>query len=56
MLHDELEARLAAFKGTEEAVLFSSGYLANLGTVAALVGPDDAVFSDSLNHASIIDG
>ena len=56
VLHDELEARLAAFKGTEAALLFSSGYLANLGTVAALVGPGDAVFSDALNHASIIDG
>jgi 8-amino-7-oxononanoate synthase len=56
VLHDELEARLAAFKGTEAALLFSSGYLANLGTVSALVGPGDAVFSDSLNHASIIDG
>ncbi|MGH9005814.1 MAG: aminotransferase class I/II-fold pyridoxal phosphate-dependent enzyme, partial [Acidimicrobiia bacterium] len=55
-VHDELEARLAAFKGTEAALLFSSGYLANLGTVAALVGQDDAVFSDALNHASIIDG
>jgi 8-amino-7-oxononanoate synthase len=55
-VHDELEARLAAFKGTEAALLFSSGYLANLGTVAALVGPGDAVFSDELNHASIIDG
>ncbi len=55
-LHDELEARLAAFKGTEAALLFSSGYLANLGTLAALVGPGDAVFSDALNHASIIDG
>jgi 8-amino-7-oxononanoate synthase len=56
VLHDELEARLAAFKGTEEALLFSSGYLANLGTVSALVRPGDAVFSDALNHASIIDG
>jgi 8-amino-7-oxononanoate synthase len=56
VLHDELEARLAAFKGTEAALLFSSGYLANLGTVSALVGPGDAVFSDALNHASIIDG
>jgi 8-amino-7-oxononanoate synthase len=55
-VHDELEARLASFKGTEAALLFSSGYLANLGTVAALVGPGDAVFSDALNHASIIDG
>jgi 8-amino-7-oxononanoate synthase len=55
-VHDELEARLAAFKGAEAALLFSSGYLANLGTVAALVGPGDAVFSDALNHASIIDG
>lgn len=56
VIHDDLEARLAAFKGTEAALLFSSGYLANLGTVAALVGPGDVVFSDSLNHASIIDG
>lgn len=55
-LHEELEHRLAGLKGTEDAVLFSSGYLANLGTVSALVGPDDAVFSDELNHASIIDG
>ena len=56
VLHDELESRVAAFKGTEAALLFSSGYLANLGTVSALVGPGDAVFSDELNHASIIDG
>ena len=55
-LHDELEARLARLKRSEDAVLFSSGYLANLGTIASLVGPDDAVFSDELNHASIIDG
>jgi 8-amino-7-oxononanoate synthase len=56
ILHDELEARLAAFKGCESALLFSSGYLANLGAVSALVGRGDAVFSDELNHASIIDG
>lgn len=54
-LHDELERRLAAFKGRDDAVLFSSGYLANLGTIAALVSRGDAVFSDELNHASIID-
>ncbi|MBI2169415.1 MAG: 8-amino-7-oxononanoate synthase [Actinobacteria bacterium] len=55
-LHDELERRLAELKGQADAVLFSSGYLANLGTISALVGPADAVFSDELNHASIIDG
>jgi glycine C-acetyltransferase/8-amino-7-oxononanoate synthase len=55
-LHDELEAALAAFKETDDAVLFSSGYLANLGTISALVGAGDAVFSDALNHASIVDG
>ena len=55
-LHDELEAALAAFKRAEAALLFSSGYLANVGTIAALAGPGDAVFSDALNHASIIDG
>lgn len=55
-LHVELEAALARFKGTEDCVLFSSGYLANLGTIAALVGRGDAVVSDAWNHASIIDG
>ena len=55
-LHHDLEARLAAFKGTEAALLFSSGYHANIGTITALVGAGDAVFSDELNHASIIDG
>ncbi|RIK09497.1 MAG: 8-amino-7-oxononanoate synthase [Acidobacteria bacterium] len=52
----DLEERLAAFKGTEDCVIFSSGYLANIGVIQALAGPDDAVFSDELNHASIIDG
>ncbi|MCC7076083.1 MAG: 8-amino-7-oxononanoate synthase [Acidimicrobiia bacterium] len=55
-LHAELEARLASHEGTEDCVLFSSGYLANIGTIAALVGPGDTVVSDALNHASIIDG
>ena len=55
-LHAELEARLAALKGTEAALLFPSGYHANIGAITTLVGRDDAVFSDALNHASIIDG
>ena len=55
-LHDELEHALASLKRTESALVFSSGYLANLGTIAALTDEDDAIFSDELNHASIIDG
>src|SRR5512144_1971741 len=55
-VHGALEARLAAFKGAEAALLFGSGYHANAGVPAALVGRDDAVFSDVLNHASIVDG
>lgn len=55
-LHEEVEARLAAFKGTEAAVIFSTGYMANLGALSALVGPGDTVFCDRLNHASIYDG
>ncbi|HMC08374.1 MAG TPA: 8-amino-7-oxononanoate synthase, partial [Actinomycetota bacterium] len=55
-LHRALEADLARHKGCEEAILFSSGYLANLGAIAALAGREDAVFSDELNHASIVDG
>jgi 8-amino-7-oxononanoate synthase len=55
-LHRQLEQRLADFKGTEAALLFGSGYLANTGTVAALAGRGEVVFSDELNHASIIDG
>jgi len=55
-LHLQLERRLAAFKGVEAAITFQSGFTANIGTIPALVGKDDAVFSDELNHASIIDG
>jgi 8-amino-7-oxononanoate synthase len=55
-LHAATEAKLAAFKGTEAALLFTSGYQANVGTITALVGRGDHVFSDALNHASIIDG
>jgi len=54
--HRALEERLAEFKGYEAALLFGSGYLANTGTIAALAGPGEVVFSDELNHASIIDG
>src|SRR5258707_11887160 len=55
-IHRRLEERLAAFKGRDSALLFGSGYLANTGVVAALARPGDVVFSDELNHASIIDG
>jgi 8-amino-7-oxononanoate synthase len=51
-----LEAKLADFQGTEAALVFGSGYLANVGVISCLVGRGDAVFSDSLNHASVIDG
>jgi glycine C-acetyltransferase len=55
-LHVELEKRLARFKGAEDVITFQSGFTANLGTIAALVGKEDVIFSDRLNHASIIDG
>jgi glycine C-acetyltransferase/8-amino-7-oxononanoate synthase len=55
-IHAELESRLAEFKGTEAALLFGSGYLANTGAIAALARRGEIVFSDELNHASIIDG
>ena len=55
-LHHQLEERLAAFKRANACLLFTSGYHANLGVITALVGPRDAVFSDALNHASLIDG
>jgi glycine C-acetyltransferase len=55
-LHGELEERLARFKRTEAAIVFQSGFAANAGTVAAILGRDDVIVSDELNHASIIDG
>lgn len=54
--HRELEEALAAFEGTEAALLYSTGYMANVGVIGAIVGPGDAVYSDELNHASLIDG
>ena len=51
-----LEAEFAQFAGTEEALYFTSGYAANMGLLAAVVGKDDVVYSDALNHASLIDG
>ncbi|MEQ9618242.1 MAG: 8-amino-7-oxononanoate synthase [Deltaproteobacteria bacterium] len=55
-LHRELEDRIAGFKNTQAAILFSSGYLANIGTISSLMGEKDIIYSDELNHASIIDG
>lgn len=54
--HAQLERRLAEFEAAEAAILFSSGFAANQGAIAALVGKGDAVYSDALNHASIVDG
>jgi glycine C-acetyltransferase/8-amino-7-oxononanoate synthase len=55
-VHRRLEEALAEFKGSEAALLFGSGYLANLGVIGALAGRGEVVFSDELNHASIVDG
>ncbi len=55
-IHRRLEVRLAEFKRRESALLFGSGFLANVGVIAALARPGDVIFSDELNHASIIDG
>jgi glycine C-acetyltransferase len=55
-IHVELERRLAAFKKTESAVVFQSGFTANAGTVSSILGKGDVIVSDELNHASIIDG
>jgi glycine C-acetyltransferase len=55
-LHKELERKLALFKGVESTISFQSGFCANLAVIPAIVGKEDIVFSDELNHASIIDG
>jgi glycine C-acetyltransferase len=55
-LHMELERRIAKFKNVEACVVFQSGFAANAGTVSAILGPEDHIVSDQLNHASIIDG
>ncbi len=55
-LHEDVETELAGFKEAEAAVLFSTGYMANLGVITALLGQGDVIFSDRLNHASIMDG
>ena len=55
-LHDDLETRLARLKQTESALFFPTGYHANVGVLSSLMGPNDTIYSDSLNHASIIDG
>ncbi|NBD26975.1 glycine C-acetyltransferase [Paenibacillus glycinis] len=55
-IHEQLELELARFKGTEAALVFQSGFTTNQGVLASILGPDDVVISDELNHASIIDG
>ncbi len=55
-IHGRLEEQLAEFEGSEACILFGSGYLANIGVIGALAGRGDTVFSDELNHASIVDG
>ena len=55
-LHGELERKIAEFKGTEAALIFNSGYTANISAIPAIAGEGDVIFSDELNHASIIDG
>lgn len=55
-LHERLEEKIARFKGTEAAIVFSTGYMANIGTIASMMDKGDLILSDELNHASIIDG
>ncbi len=55
-IHEDLEKRIASFKGSRAAVVFSTGYMANIGLITSLAGEDDLIVSDELNHASIVDG
>jgi len=55
-LHRQLEQAIATWKGTEDAIVFSSGYLANLGTISALLGPRDLILTDQYNHSSLLSG
>src|SRR3990167_6305865 len=55
-LHKELEQKIASFKKTESAILFNSGYTANIGVISSICGRGDIILSDRLNHASIVDG
>ncbi len=55
-IHESLERELASFKHCARALLFPSGYMANMGTIPALAGTDDVIYSDELNHASLVDG
>ncbi|KGM96921.1 glycine acetyltransferase [Clostridium novyi A str. 4552] len=56
IIHEALEKNIAKFKGTENAIVFNTGYVTNLSTISSIVGKGDVIFSDELNHASIIDG
>ena len=56
ILHNKLEKIIADFKNTEDSIVFSSGYLANIGTISSIMNKNDYIFSDELNHASLIDG
>ena len=55
-LHSKLESDIAKFKKTDDAIVFSSGYLASIGTISSIMNKDDIIFSDELNHACLIDG
>ena len=56
LIHDELEKAISKFNGTEDSIVFQSGFNCNIGVIPAIMGKDDCIFSEELNHASIIDG